>query len=100
MESLEHLKTSDPEIEIEETKEKIKIPLRILKLLATIRRVNWIYMCLAQSTCHPPTIQTLSKQKLPQRKDMYHSIARYPFALLVPSDELGFADAELVHSLL
>ena len=40
MESLEHLKTSDPEIEIEETKEKIKIPLRILKLLATILRVT------------------------------------------------------------
>ena len=63
MESLEHLKTSDPEIEIEGIREKIKIPLRMLKLLATIRRVNWIYMCLAQNTCHPPTIQNPIKAK-------------------------------------
>lgn len=33
---LEQLKSNTPEIEIEETKEKIKIPLRALKLLAKI----------------------------------------------------------------
>ena len=33
---LEHLKSNTPEIEIEETKEKIKIPLRALKLLVKI----------------------------------------------------------------
>lgn len=34
--SLEEIKSNFPEIEIEETKEKIKIPLKALKLLATI----------------------------------------------------------------
>lgn len=37
---LEQLKSSTPEIEIEETKEKIKIPLRVLKLLAKILKVT------------------------------------------------------------
>lgn len=40
MESLEHLKTSDAEIEIEETREKIKIPLRVLRLLAKILKAT------------------------------------------------------------
>lgn len=34
--TLDELRTENPEIEIEETSEKIKIPLRILKLLAKI----------------------------------------------------------------
>lgn len=34
--TLEELKAKNPEIEIEETQEKIKIPLKALKLLATI----------------------------------------------------------------
>ena len=37
---LEQLETKDPDIEIEETKEKIKIPLRALKLLAKILKVT------------------------------------------------------------
>ncbi|WP_425235406.1 helix-turn-helix domain-containing protein [Ulvibacterium sp.] len=37
---LEQLKSENPEIEIEETKEKIKIPLRVLKLLAKILKVT------------------------------------------------------------
>lgn len=39
-EMLKTLKDDNPEIEIEETKEKIKIPLRALKLLATILKVT------------------------------------------------------------
>lgn len=34
--SIENLKASNPEIEIEETKERIKIPISVLKLLAKI----------------------------------------------------------------
>lgn len=37
---LNKLQTKNPEIEIEETKEKIKIPLNILKLLANILKVT------------------------------------------------------------
>jgi len=37
---LEQLKSENPEIEIEETEEKIKIPLRVLKLLAKILKVT------------------------------------------------------------
>jgi excisionase family DNA binding protein len=38
--SLESLHTANPEIEIEETEEKIKIPLKALKLLATILKAT------------------------------------------------------------
>ncbi len=38
--TLESLQTVNPEIEIEETKEKIKIPLKALKLLATILKAT------------------------------------------------------------
>ena len=37
---LNELKSENPEIEIEETQEKIKIPLRVLKLLAKILKVT------------------------------------------------------------
>lgn len=39
-EALESIHTDNPEIEIEETKEKIRIPLKALKLLATILKVT------------------------------------------------------------
>ncbi|MEL6865104.1 MAG: helix-turn-helix domain-containing protein [Bacteroidota bacterium] len=39
-EVLAHLHTENPEIEIEETQEKIKIPLKVLKLLAQILKVT------------------------------------------------------------
>ena len=38
--TLESLHTANPEIEIEETEEKIKIPLKALKLLATILKAT------------------------------------------------------------
>ncbi len=38
--TLEQLKTTNPEIEIEETKEKIKIPLEAIKLLAKILKAT------------------------------------------------------------
>lgn len=38
--SLERLKTENPEIEIEETEEKVVIPLRVLKLLAKILKAT------------------------------------------------------------
>lgn len=38
--TLEHIRSENPEIEIEETKEKIKIPVSALKLLAQILKVN------------------------------------------------------------
>ena len=37
---IEHLKTNNPEIEIEETQEKVVIPLSALKLLARILKVT------------------------------------------------------------
>lgn len=58
-EVLKHLGTEEPEIEIEETKDQIKIPLKALKLLNQILKA----MSKGQSISIIPTATELSTQK-------------------------------------
>lgn len=79
---LERLKSENPEIEIEETQEKIKIPLRVLRLLTQILK--------ATSQGKPISIIPIATEMTTQAAAEYLGCSRPHFVKLLEAGELPF----------
>lgn len=79
---LEQLKSQNPEIEIEETKEKIKIPLRALKLLAKILK--------ATSQGNPISIIPIAAEMTTQAAAEFLGCSRPHLVKLLEDGEIPF----------
>ena len=79
---LEQLKSNDPEIEIEETKEKIKIPLQALKLLVKILK--------ATSQGNPISIIPIATEMTTQAAAEFLGCSRPHLVKLLESSEIPF----------
>lgn len=79
---LEQLKSNAPEIEIEETKEKIKIPLRALKLLAKILKVT--------SQGNPISIIPIATEMTTQAAAEFLGYSRPHLVKLLEDNEIPF----------
>jgi len=79
---LEQLKSDDPEIEIEETKEKIKIPLQALKLLVKILK--------ATSQGNPISIIPIATEMTTQAAAEFLGCSRPHLVKLLESSEIPF----------
>lgn len=80
--TLKHLSTETPEIEIEETEEKIKIPLKALKLLATILK--------ATSQGKPISVVPIATEMTTQSAAELLGCSRPHFVKLLETGEIPF----------
>ena len=81
--TLEQLNSQNPEIEIEETQEKIKIPLRALKLLANILK--------ATSQGNPISIIPIAAEMTTQAASEFLGCSRPHLVKLLENGEIPFA---------
>ncbi|MCR9066950.1 MAG: excisionase family DNA-binding protein [Cytophagales bacterium] len=80
--AIDGLKEKNPEIEIEETKEKIKIPLSALKLLADILK--------AMSKGNPISIMPLASELTTQAAAEYLGYSRPHLVKLLESEQIPY----------